>query len=267
MTFNTSNFNYDILCFIGKLIALTLTQNQILGAKLSSFIWKRILNTPISLDDMAEYDTQMYNSLKWILDNDVNNIGFTFVNSENKDLIEDGCNIDVTNENKDEYVKLLIKDTFIDKNRKELDAIHNGFQSIIQMEDLGNYINTNALSSIIAGIDHIDIFDWVRNSYYHDDDKLYVKQFFNVVRKWNTDKQRKLIKFITGTSQLPAEGFSGLKYRGGLFSIHFVDFWDQDRLPVAHTCFNSIDLPYYQSEKDFNDKLSYAIECQSFQIG
>jgi len=35
--------------------------------------------------------------------------------------------------------------------------------------------------------------------------------------------------------------------------------FDRNSLPAAHTCFNSIDLPDYESEEILKEKLMYAV--------
>jgi len=44
-----------------------------------------------------------------------------------------------------------------------------------------------------------------------------------------------------------------------LFTIHLTDV-PTDNLPKAHTCFNRLDLPKYESKQRLLDKLSQAVE-------
>lgn len=44
-----------------------------------------------------------------------------------------------------------------------------------------------------------------------------------------------------------------------LFTIHVTDV-PQDNLPKAHTCFNRIDIPAYNSYQRMYEKLSQAVE-------
>lgn len=61
---------------------------------------------------MESVDSEYYNSLCWILENDPEDLGLTFCVDEEKfgqmeevDLIENGRDINVTNENKLEYIE------------------------------------------------------------------------------------------------------------------------------------------------------------------
>lgn len=52
--------------------------------KLMSSIWKFIFDEKININDMKEYDYDIYNTLKCIQQNDVSNMNLTFVNSNGK---------------------------------------------------------------------------------------------------------------------------------------------------------------------------------------
>ncbi len=60
--------------------------------------------------------------------------------------------------------------------------------------------------------------------------------------------------FLTGTDRIPINGFERMgvmiqRMDGGPFL---------DKLPVAHTCFNILDLPPYPSKEKMRDKLLQA---------
>ena len=113
--------------FIGKFIALTITNKKIIGLKLSSFIWKKIMNEKITLEDMNDYDSEIYRSLKWISENDVNDLMMTFVDTNDEELCENGKNIELTNENKEKFINLMIEKKLIKQNKEAIDSIIKGF--------------------------------------------------------------------------------------------------------------------------------------------
>ena len=77
---------------------------------------------------MEDFNRQLYQSLKWIQENNVEECMLTFVNSNNEELIENGKNIDVTNDNKNIYID-CIKNIFYEKI---FDLLHkNSFKKII----------------------------------------------------------------------------------------------------------------------------------------
>ena len=44
-----------------------------------------------------------------------------------------------------------------------------------------------------------------------------------------------------------------------MITISFVP-WGRDRLPLAHTCFDRLDLPEYESEAQLGTKLVWCLE-------
>jgi E3 ubiquitin-protein ligase HUWE1 len=55
---------------------------------------------------------------------------------------------------------------------------------------------------------------------------------------------------------VPLGGFAVLKREGKAMKVLKVP---GDQLPCAHTCFNQLDLPEYQSENELEEKLHIAI--------
>jgi E3 ubiquitin-protein ligase HUWE1 len=82
------------------------------------------------------------------------------------------------------------------------------------------------------------------------------------------EEKAKLLQFATGTSKVPLDGFSKLQGSGGLqkFQIH-KDFGATTRLPSAHTCFNQIDLPGYDSYEQLRERLYIAVSEGSTGFG
>lgn len=64
------------------------------------------------------------------------------------------------------------------------------------------------------------------------------------------------------------DGFKALHGSDGIkkFNIHKAG-GDQQLLPTAHTCFNQLDLPQYQSEEILKEKLLIAIKEGSEGFG
>jgi len=68
---------------------------------------------------------------------------------------------------------------------------------------------------------------------------------------------------VTGSSKVPLQGFGALEGMNGAqkFQIHRDDR-STDRLPAAHTCFNQLDLPAYETYDKLRTYLLKAIqEC------
>ncbi|NWI26707.1 SMUF2 ligase, partial [Amazona guildingii] len=75
------------------------------------------------------------------------------------------------------------------------------------------------------------------------------------------ERRARLLQFVTGSSRVPLQGFKALQGAAGprLFTIHQIDA-STNNLPKAHTCFNRIDIPPYESYDKLYEKLLTAIE-------
>ncbi|KPI91170.1 Ubiquitin-protein ligase E3A [Papilio xuthus] len=84
-------------------------------------------------------------------------------------------------------------------------------------------------------------------------DSRIIKDFWCIVHNLCIVEKRKLLQFTTGSDRVPVGGLSYLKLviaRNGP---------DSDRLPTAHTCFNVLLLPEYDSRDKLRDRLMKAI--------
>ena len=103
--------------FIGRVIGKALYEGRALDCHFSRAVYKRILGRPVSIKDMETVDLDYYKSLLWMLENDISDIITETFSIENEafgvtevvDLIENGRNIPVTEENKHEYVQHVVE--------------------------------------------------------------------------------------------------------------------------------------------------------------
>lgn len=66
---------------------------------------------PLSYHDVEDFDNELYKNLKWCLENSVDFLGLTFTETANRfgenieeEIMPGGKDIDVTEDNKFEYV-------------------------------------------------------------------------------------------------------------------------------------------------------------------
>lgn len=103
--------------FIGRIIGKALYEGRALDCHFSRAVYKRILGKTVSIKDMETLDLDYYKSLLWMLENDITEIiteTFSietddFGVTEVVDLVGNGRNIPVTEENKQEYVQLVVE--------------------------------------------------------------------------------------------------------------------------------------------------------------
>ena len=79
-------------------------------------------------------------------------------------------------------------------------------------------------------------------------------------RELSEEDKRMFLLFLTGSDRIPARGME---------SVHITiqRTGDPNCLPVAHTCFNLLDLPEYETREKLKFKLRQAIlETKGFGI-
>lgn len=269
-----SNINpehLDYFRFIGRVIGLAIFHQKFVDAFFVSSFYKQILGMEINLEDMESVDADVYKNLQWMLDNDVDELGAVFAVDDDQfgviveeDLIPNGRNIAVTNDNKSDYVDLLVKWRVVSRVQEQMQAFLSGLFDIIP-RSLLSIFDDREMELLIGGIAEIDVDDWIANSVYRDckaDDQL-VKWFWKCIKdEFDDEKRARLLQFTTGTSRVPVNGFKDLQGSDGprKFCIQRIADWNPKSLPKSHTCFNRIDLPPYNKYEDLVEKLTMAIE-------
>nr|POE65975.1 e3 ubiquitin-protein ligase tom1-like [Quercus suber] len=240
--------------FIGRIIGKALYEGRVLDCYFSRAVYRRMLGKSVSLKDMESLDLDYYKSLVWILENDITDITFEtfsvefdrFGVTETVDLVENGRNIPVTEENKQEYVRLVVEYRLIKSVADQLQHFLIGFHEIIPPELIAIF-NEQELELLISGLPEIEVDDWKSNTEYHNYQATspQIQWFWRAVRSFDKEEKAKLLQFVTGTSKVPLNGFKELEGMNGFarFNIHR-DFSSKEKLPSSHTCFNRMSLPF-----------------------
>ncbi|CAB0039844.1 unnamed protein product [Trichogramma brassicae] len=264
---NEEHLNY--FKFIGRIAGMAVYHGKLLDAFFIRPFYKMMLSKTIDLKDMESVDSEYYNSLLWIKENDPSELELTFCVDEDsfghtsqRELKTNGANIPVTNENKDEYIQLVIQWRFVSRVQEQMNAFLEGFNALVPLT-LVKIFDENELELLMCGIQHIDVKDWKANTLYKGDyhpNHITVQWFWRVVLSFNNEMRSRLLQFVTGTSRVPMNGFKELYGSNGpqLFTIE--KWGTPDNYPRAHTCFNRIDLPPYDSYPQLREKLIKAIE-------
>ncbi|XP_050352576.1 E3 ubiquitin-protein ligase NEDD4 isoform X6 [Nymphalis io] len=264
---NEEHLNY--FKFIGRVAGMAVYHGKLLDAFFIRPFYKMMLGKPIELQDMESVDLEYYNSLMWIKENDPSELYLTFSVDEEqfgktiqRELKPGGANIPIDNENKDEYIKLVIQWRFVSRVQEQMYAFLEGLGALVPLPLL-KIFDENELELLLCGIQHIDVRDWRANTLYKGDyhaNHLVVQWFWRVVLSFSNEMRSRLLQFVTGTSRVPMNGFKELYGSNGpqLFTIE--KWGSPENYPRAHTCFNRIDLPPYESYQQLREKLVKAIE-------
>lgn len=254
--------------FVGRIVGMAIFHQKFLDAFFISAMYKMILNKPISLSDMESVDADIHRSLEWILNNDIKDLDLTFSTDDEEfgkvetiDLKPNGRNIPVTEETKTEYVKLITEFRIRTRIEKQLNSFKDGIFEIVPASYL-EIFDPRELEMLISGIADVNVNDWKSNTVYknYSENDQVVQWFWQIVESLSAEEKSRLLQFVTGTSRVPVNGFKDLHGSDGprKFCIEKVN--SLDKLPVAHTCFNRLDLPTYSNYDVMKQKLVLAIE-------
>lgn len=228
------------------------------------------------LKEIRLLDPTLCKSLQWMLDNIIDNILFeTFSVTVDGDdaagndgnrvsrtiaLCPNGLTREVTDENKWEYASLLAKWKTTYAVGALLEPFLKGFYELIPLKVLqDNQLTFEELDEMLNGKAAVDIEELRAYVVYQgnkdfDDKHEVVVWFWQIIRECDDNKKRNVLKFFTGSSRVPLDGYDPpLNITQGVDMV-------EDSLPRAHTCFNQLVLPGYSSYTLMKEKVLFAIE-------
>jgi hypothetical protein len=96
------------------MIGKAIFDNHLLELQLSKPLYKMMVGEDLTFDDLNDFDNDFYRSYVWIMKQNAEGLGLTFAMSreyfgryDTVELVENGSQIDVTNENKIKYLEAI----------------------------------------------------------------------------------------------------------------------------------------------------------------
>ncbi|GBN81695.1 E3 ubiquitin-protein ligase Su(dx) [Araneus ventricosus] len=256
--------------FIGRFIAMALFHGKFIYSGFTLPFYKRMLGKKLTMKDIESIDPEFYNSLVWIKENNIEECGLELFFSvdfeilgqiQSHELKPGGGEIRVSEENKDEYLRLMTDWRFSRGQEEQTKSFLDGFNEVLPLEWL-HYFDERELELMLCGMQEIDIEDWQRNTIYrhYTRNGKQIIWFWQFVREMDNEKRARLLQFVTGTCRVPVGGFAELMGSNGPQRFCIEKVGKETWLPRSHTCFNRLDLPPYKSYEQLVEKLTYAIE-------
>jgi E3 ubiquitin-protein ligase HUWE1 len=120
--------------FIGRIIGKALYEGRVLDCYFSRAVYKRILGKSVSVKDMESFDPDYYKSLCWMLENDITDIITETFSVEDEefgvtnvvDLAPGGRDVAVTEENKHDYVRLVVEHKLLSSVKEQMEHFLKG---------------------------------------------------------------------------------------------------------------------------------------------
>ncbi|XP_038048029.1 ubiquitin-protein ligase E3A-like [Patiria miniata] len=254
---------------VGSLLGLAIYNGIILDVHFPTAIYKKLHGEVMDIEDLMEIQPSLGRGLKELLayqeeEEDVENvfcqtfqISYTMMGElVTVDLLPNGSQIAVTNENREEYVRLYIQHILVDSVATQFEAFAHGFHTVCGGSAL-RLFQAAETEMLVCGSPELDFMALEASATYEDGysrQHVTIKAFWTIVHSLREEQKRKLLHFITGSDKVPLKGLSSLPIviqRNGP---------ESDRLPTAMTCFNRLLLPAYNTLEILSQKLLVAIE-------
>jgi ubiquitin-protein ligase E3 C len=206
------------------------------------------------VDDLASLDPELYKGLLAVknFDGNVEDLSLDFTSthlengrSVNVDLIPNGSNTPVTNQNRIQYIYAVAHYRLNVQIAKQCRAFFRGLSTIIDIKWLRMF-NQQELQIVLGGasvpIDLADLRAHTVLAGFMEHDAA-VKNFWRVLQSFDNSMRMKFVKFVTSCSRPPLLGFKELVPQFCLRNAGV----DDERFPTSSTCVNLLKLPNYTS--------------------
>lgn len=216
-----------------------LYDGELVTGHLVQTFYKHLLGWPVTFSDLEHLDPAYYKSIKALMDmgDQIEYACLDFTISEEVmgtvetiDLIPNGAEVDVTNDNVVQYLEAILNYRLVGRIKLQLNELLQGFLDIIPSA-LTTIFDYQELELILCGLPNIDLEDWMQNTEYSGlfhstgTSEESVIWFWDVVQGMDEEKKARLLQFVTGTCGVPHKGFAILKGNDGgvrRFTIHGV---------------------------------------------
>uniref|UniRef100_A0A8C7R9G1 HECT and RLD domain containing E3 ubiquitin protein ligase 4 n=1 Tax=Oncorhynchus mykiss TaxID=8022 RepID=A0A8C7R9G1_ONCMY len=227
-------FDIDLFHLIGVICGLAIYNLTIVDLHFPVALYKKLLKRNPTLDDLKELMPDVGRSLQQLLD-------YT------EDDVEDTFCLNFT------FVSAYVDYIFNKSVAALFESFFAGFHKVCGGKVL-ELFQPNELQAMVIGNTN---YDWKELEKYKGEywaENPTIKFFWEVFHDLSLEKKKLFLLFLTGSDRIPILGMKSLKLviqpTGG--GEHY--------LPVAHTCFNLLDLPKYSSRETLQNKLLQAID-------
>jgi len=188
---------------------------------------------------------------------------------------EDG-GADVTNDNVKQYIRLRAEKEIVGQRRGRLEAMRKGFSDL----PLGPHLRLFSvfdLMSLVCGKQELtseELLERIKFTGYNRRSQT-PTYFRNMIRNFSNTLRLRFLSFVTASTALPRKSTNSNSHHqnrnsmfgdsdeeeecSGMITIKYVP-WGSHRFPLAHTCFDRLDLPEYESEAILSTKLTWCLD-------
>ncbi|KAG2528974.1 hypothetical protein JM18_001889 [Phytophthora kernoviae] len=267
----------QMLEFLGKLMGASVRSKQYLALNLAPLVWKKLAGEHVALDDLAAVDSMLVNSMSKMrtIDNygvteemfeDIVMETFTTLGADNRviELKPGGASLAVTFNSRYEYAD-LVEQARLHESDVQVQAIFRGLAKVVPAKLLACFSGAE-LELMVCGSPEVNVDLLEKCTEYSSCSPTdnHIVWFWRTLRSFSHEERSTFLRFVWGRSRLPssADEFPQ-RFKLQSFNQQRAGRSVDAYMPVAHTCFFSIEIPTYTSEEVLREKLLYAIyNCQ-----
>ncbi|XP_058922815.1 probable E3 ubiquitin-protein ligase HERC3 isoform X1 [Kogia breviceps] len=252
---------------IGITCGLAIYNSTVVDLHFPLALYKKLLNVKPGLEDLKELSPTEGRSLQDLLDYPGEDIEETFCLNfticresygvvEQKQLIPGGDTVAVCKENRQEFVDAYVNYVFQISVHEWYTAFSSGFLKVCGGKVL-ELFQPSELRAMMVGNSSYNWEELEETAIYKGDYSAAhptVKLFWETFHEFPLEKKKKFLLFLTGSDRIPISGMAGLQ-----IAIQPTAS-GEEYLPVAHTCYNLLDLPKYSSKEVLCARLTQALD-------
>ena len=269
---HSSPLGLEMFEFVGRLMAMSLRAKLCLPFEFPSIVWKQLVGEEVGLDDLMAIDAITCHLLDavrkceedGILNEEIfadkygDKLRWSYNGSDGieRELRKGSGFRVVTFDTRLEWCE-AVKAVRLGEFSNQIAAITRGMDSVVPMRVL-QLFSWQQLEVLISGDPRIDLETWKS---FTDSSGVPAKSaalFWKVMETLSAKEQSGFIRFAWGRSRLPPPKDFHVKMKLTRLTTA------AHRLPIAHTCFFSVELPDYATEDEMRHGLLTAIH---FGIG
>ncbi|GBG31974.1 E3 ubiquitin-protein ligase UPL1 [Hondaea fermentalgiana] len=249
----------DQLFMLGRIMAKAVYDKRVVNAPFCTYIYKHLLGREPDMEDLRQVDPVFHQSLEWMLHHDITDMIFETMSLRDDDgiehdLIPGGEHVDVTEDNKREYVDRVVAWRLTTSVKAPLDRLCAGFHELLPPAELED-LRVEDLELLVNGSDDIPVADLRAAARYangYSARSKTVQYFWSFFEKASPSRQAALLAFATGSSKMPLEPLS----------LQIVKSQEpSEALPTSHTCFQQLVIPDYEGGlAQLEEKFELALE-------
>uniref|UniRef100_A0A3B4CZS8 HECT domain-containing protein n=1 Tax=Pygocentrus nattereri TaxID=42514 RepID=A0A3B4CZS8_PYGNA len=252
---------------IGIVCGLAIYNSTVVDLHFPLVLYKKLLDVCPALDDLKELSPTEGRSLQQLLDYEGDDVEEAFCLNfaitrehygvtEVKELVPGGENITVVRSNREEFVQAYLRYVFSDSVQELYSAFSGGFLKVCGGRILSLF-QPSELMAMVVGNSSYNWEELEKNAVYKGEFSAShptVRMFWEVFHNFPLEKKKQFLLFLTGSDRIPIHGMASLRIV--LQSTSAAEHY----LPVAHTCYNLLDMPCYKTKETLHTRLTRAIE-------